>query len=215
MRSWGWHLRKGHWIRCHCDQVKGKRRTYWSTALPKPPQKGAKFPGMHEVCKYLEICKGKCSLMISMNSPEVYETGSLNIRRECVCWLTGDAVAASTWRCSITANISVIPGCYIKRLAVSPWIGQEVSGGLCSAPVKGPHMPLLSSFRKWRTQQTQWLVRHEYIFWLKKRVDRLERPEQTASRRVSPACLHMLPEGAQISELLHCMLEWKVFSSAF
>lgn len=115
---------------------------------PKNPQKGAKFPGMHEVCKYWEICKGKCSLMISMNSPEVYETGSLNIRRECVCWLTGDAVAASTWRCSITANISVIPGCYIKRLAVSPWIGQEVSGGLCSAPVKGPHMPLLSSFRK-------------------------------------------------------------------
>lgn len=145
--------------------------------------------------------------MISMNSPEVYETGSLNIRRECVCWLTGDAVAASTWRCSITANISVIPGCYIKRLAVSPWIGQEVYGGLCSAPVKGPHMLFLSSFSECMcAQHTCTDTPSKPIFWLKNKVDRLECPEQTASRRVSPACLHMLPEWAQIRN--YCTACW-------
>ena len=59
------------------------------------------------------------------------------------------------------------------------------------------------------------VVKHEYIFWVRSKVDRSERPEQTPSRRASPACLRMFPEWANVWIItVHARMKW-ILSSCF
>lgn len=144
----------------------------------------------------------------------------LNIRLyliQGVCWLTGDAAAASTCCCSKNVDISMIPGCYIKSPAVSHWIGQEVSGGPVQCACERP-----SHAGSWKCMHAQQMHKHTrqpsgsetWIHFLDvKQTDRLERPEQTVRRRVSPACLHVT--RTSINYIYHDSPYWNMHCIIF
>lgn len=91
--------------------------------------------------------------------------------------------------------------CWKKRLAVRPWIGQEVSGlegGLCRAPVKDLHILQPSSFCKsMHAKQTPVDAQSHFLV--------AKQSFQKWAGELSAACRHMLPERAQIWD--HCTVQ--------